>query len=92
MSRLGESTDREGRAPTAEQRIDPAAENKNFVPDAVGWYAIALIVPVAFMAIPSVRHRNAARARPTMPPGQPRLGRASAAFAGHLQLTEKERQ
>jgi GPR1/FUN34/yaaH family len=36
------------------------AENKNFSPDAVGWYAIALIVPVAFMAIPSVRHRNAA--------------------------------
>ena len=36
------------------------AENKNFSPDAVGWYAIALIVPVAFMAIPSVRHRNVA--------------------------------
>jgi hypothetical protein len=34
------------------------AENKNFAPDAVGWYAIALIVPVAFMAIPSVLHRN----------------------------------
>src|SRR6266568_1317198 len=25
---------------------------------AAGWYAIALIVPVAFMAIPSVMHRN----------------------------------
>ncbi|MBV9381047.1 MAG: hypothetical protein JOY82_12680 [Streptosporangiaceae bacterium] len=36
------------------------AENKNFSPDAVGWYAIALIVPVAFMAIPSILHRNAA--------------------------------
>lgn len=36
------------------------AENKNFSPDAVGWYAIALIVPVAFMAIPSIRHRNVA--------------------------------
>jgi hypothetical protein len=36
------------------------AENKNFSPDAVGWYAIALIVPVAFMAIPSIQHRNAA--------------------------------
>jgi hypothetical protein len=35
-------------------------ENKNFAPDAVGWYAIALIVPVAFMAIPSILHRNAA--------------------------------
>jgi succinate-acetate transporter protein len=34
------------------------AENKNFAPDAVGWYAIALVVPVAFMAIPSVLHRN----------------------------------
>jgi hypothetical protein len=36
------------------------AENKSFSPYAVGWYAIALIVPVAFMAIPSIRHRNAA--------------------------------
>jgi hypothetical protein len=35
------------------------AENKSFSPYAVGWYAIALIVPVAFMAIPSVLHRNA---------------------------------
>jgi GPR1/FUN34/yaaH family len=34
------------------------AENRNFAPDAVGWYAIALIVPVAFMTIPSVLHRN----------------------------------
>ena len=33
-------------------------DNKAFAPDAVGWYAIALIVPVAFMAIPSVMHRN----------------------------------
>ena len=36
------------------------AENKSFAPDAVGWYAIALIAPVAFMAIPSILHRNAA--------------------------------
>src|SRR5215472_15678985 len=36
------------------------AENKAFSPDAVGWYAIALIAPVAFMAIPSILHRNAA--------------------------------
>jgi hypothetical protein len=36
------------------------AENKAFSPYAVGWYAIALIVPVAFMAVPSIRHRNAA--------------------------------
>jgi hypothetical protein len=35
-------------------------ENKNFSPYAVGWYAIALIVPVAFMAIPSIQHRNVA--------------------------------
>jgi succinate-acetate transporter protein len=33
-------------------------ENKAFSTDAVGWYAIALIVPVAFMAIPSILHRN----------------------------------
>jgi GPR1/FUN34/yaaH family len=33
-------------------------DNKAFAPDAVGWYAIALIVPVAFMAIPSILHRN----------------------------------
>ncbi len=36
------------------------AENKGFAPDAVGWYAIALIAPVAFMAVPSILHRNAA--------------------------------
>jgi hypothetical protein len=36
------------------------AENKAFSPDAVGWYAIALIIPVAFMAFPSVLHRNVA--------------------------------
>jgi hypothetical protein len=36
------------------------AENKGFTPDAVGWYAIALIAPVAFMAIPSILHRNVA--------------------------------
>jgi GPR1/FUN34/yaaH family len=36
------------------------AENRDFAPDAVGWYAIALIVPVAFMAIPSLLHRNVA--------------------------------
>jgi hypothetical protein len=35
------------------------AENKAFSPDAVGWYAIALIIPVAFMAVPSILHRNA---------------------------------
>jgi succinate-acetate transporter protein len=36
------------------------AENRAFAPDAVGWYAIALIAPVAFMAIPSILHRNVA--------------------------------
>lgn len=36
------------------------AENKSFAPDAVGWYAIALIAPVAFMAIPAILHRNTA--------------------------------
>jgi succinate-acetate transporter protein len=35
-------------------------ENRGFATDAVGWYAIALIIPVAFMAIPSFLHRNAA--------------------------------
>jgi len=34
-------------------------ENKSFSPYAVGWYAIALVVPVAFMAIPSFQQRNA---------------------------------
>jgi hypothetical protein len=34
------------------------AENKAFAPPAVGWYAIALIVPVAYMSIPSFLHRN----------------------------------
>src|SRR5215471_10039549 len=34
------------------------ADNKAFAPDAVGWYAIALIVPVAYMSIPSFLHRN----------------------------------
>jgi hypothetical protein len=33
-------------------------QNKAFSPDAVGWYSIALIVPVAFMSIPSFLHRN----------------------------------
>src|SRR5215469_1570503 len=33
-------------------------DNRAFSPDAVGWYAIALIIPVAFMAVPSVLHRN----------------------------------
>ncbi len=34
------------------------AENRAFAPPAVGWYAIALIIPVAYMGIPSVLHRN----------------------------------
>jgi succinate-acetate transporter protein len=34
------------------------ADNKAFAPPAVGWYAIALIIPVAYMGIPSVMHRN----------------------------------
>jgi hypothetical protein len=34
------------------------AGNKAFAPPAVGWYAIALIIPVAYMGIPSVMHRN----------------------------------
>jgi GPR1/FUN34/yaaH family len=34
------------------------ADNKAFAPDAVGWYSIALIVPVAYMGIPSLLHRN----------------------------------
>lgn len=33
-------------------------ENKAFSPDAVGWYSIALIIPVAYMSIPSFLHRN----------------------------------
>jgi succinate-acetate transporter protein len=34
------------------------ADNKAFAPPAVGWYAIALIAPVAYMSIPSFLHRN----------------------------------
>lgn len=34
------------------------ADNKAFAPDAVGWYSIALIIPVAYMGIPSFLHRN----------------------------------
>ena len=34
------------------------ADNKAFAPPAVGWYAVALIVPVAYMSIPSFLHRN----------------------------------
>ena len=33
-------------------------DNKAFAPPAVGWYSIALIIPVAYMAIPSFLHRN----------------------------------
>jgi hypothetical protein len=32
--------------------------NTAFSPDAVGWYAIALIIPVAYMGVPSFLHRN----------------------------------
>ena len=34
------------------------ADNKAFAPPAVGWYAVALIVPVAYMSIPSFMRRN----------------------------------
>jgi hypothetical protein len=34
------------------------ASQKDFTPDAVGWYALVLLVPVAIMAVPEFVHRN----------------------------------
>jgi hypothetical protein len=38
--------------------ITSGAENKAFTPDALAWYVLVLIVPVALLAVPSVVHRN----------------------------------
>jgi succinate-acetate transporter protein len=34
------------------------SDSKIFTPDAVAWYALGLIVPVAYMALPALLHRN----------------------------------
>ncbi len=38
--------------------ITSGAENKAFTPDALAWYVLLLIVPVALLAVPSIVHRN----------------------------------
>lgn len=40
--------------------ITSGAENKAFTPDALAWYVLVLIVPVALLAVPSIVHRNIA--------------------------------
>jgi GPR1/FUN34/yaaH family len=40
--------------------ITSGAANKAFTPDALAWYVLVLIVPVALLAVPSVVHRNIA--------------------------------
>jgi hypothetical protein len=38
--------------------LTSGAENEAFTPDAVAWYVLILIVPVALLAVPSIVHRN----------------------------------
>lgn len=38
--------------------ITSGAENKEFTPNALGWYALMLVVPVAILAVPAFVHRN----------------------------------
>jgi hypothetical protein len=38
--------------------VTSGAENKAFTPDALAWYVLVLIVPVAILAVPAVVHRN----------------------------------
>ena len=38
--------------------ITSGAASKEFTPDALAWYVLVLIVPVAIMAVPAVVHRN----------------------------------
>jgi hypothetical protein len=38
--------------------ITSGAQNKEFTPDALAWYVLVLIVPVALLAVPSIVHRN----------------------------------
>lgn len=38
--------------------VTSGATNKAFTPDALGWYALVLIVPVAILAVPAFVHRD----------------------------------
>jgi hypothetical protein len=38
--------------------VTAGAGAKDFTPDALGWYALCLVIPVAIMAVPSIVHRN----------------------------------
>ena len=38
--------------------ITSGAANKAFTPDALAWYVLVLVVPVALLAVPSIVHRN----------------------------------
>ena len=38
--------------------VTSGAANKAFTPDALGWYALVLIVPVAILAVPAFVHHN----------------------------------
>jgi succinate-acetate transporter protein len=40
--------------------ITSGAASKTFTPDALGWYVLVLIVPVAILAVPAVIHREIA--------------------------------
>jgi len=38
--------------------ITSGAANKAFTPDAIAWYSLVVIIPVAILAVPAVVHRN----------------------------------
>jgi GPR1/FUN34/yaaH family len=38
--------------------VTSGAENKAFTPNALAWYVLAVIVPVAILAVPAIVHRN----------------------------------
>lgn len=40
--------------------ITSGVANKEFTPDALGWYVLVLLVPVAIMAVPAFVHRHVA--------------------------------
>lgn len=40
--------------------VTSGVANKEFTPDALGWYVLVLIVPVAIMAVPAFVHRHVA--------------------------------
>jgi hypothetical protein len=38
--------------------VTSGAANKEFTPDALAWYSLMLVVPVAILAVPAFAHRN----------------------------------